>query len=161
MSSQSRSRDGVLPTRSTEVSLRFGDLADHMKELYTSVAHRAYELFEGRGCEQGHDLEDWFEAERDILRPLPVKIDETGNRFAVTAELQGFTEDEIQVFAEPKRIVIDAGSDYPAGQRAGAMGQSSRRTNRFLASIDIPDGADPSSARATLTNGILEVRLTR
>jgi hypothetical protein len=30
------------------------------------TARRAYERFEARGREHGHDQEDWFEAERDI-----------------------------------------------------------------------------------------------
>ena len=32
-----------------------------------TIAHRAYTLYEQRGCIHGHDLEDWFEAERQIL----------------------------------------------------------------------------------------------
>lgn len=27
---------------------------------------RAYELFEQRGCEHGHDMEDWLEAETEV-----------------------------------------------------------------------------------------------
>ena len=30
------------------------------------IAERAYFLYEARGCEQGHDLEDWLTAEREI-----------------------------------------------------------------------------------------------
>jgi hypothetical protein len=30
------------------------------------VARRAYQRFEERGREPGHDLDDWLEAERDI-----------------------------------------------------------------------------------------------
>jgi len=131
-----------------------------MREVYESVARRAYQLFEGRGREQGHDLDDWFAAEREIMKPLPVRIDETGNSLVVTAELPGFTKDEIQVFAEPKRIVIEAVTQYPGEQPSGA-GDAGRRTERFLASIDVPDGVDPASAKATFSNGILEVALTR
>jgi len=29
------------------------------------IARRAYERFEARGREHGHDQEDWFEAERE------------------------------------------------------------------------------------------------
>ncbi len=28
---------------------------------------RAFQLFEDRGCEHGHDLEDWLRAEAEIL----------------------------------------------------------------------------------------------
>jgi hypothetical protein len=30
------------------------------------IAQRAYELFEARGGEPGHDQADWFEAERQV-----------------------------------------------------------------------------------------------
>ena len=30
------------------------------------IRTRAYELFEARGREEGHDLEDWLEAEAEI-----------------------------------------------------------------------------------------------
>ena len=34
------------------------------EELREKIQQKAYELFEQRGCEHGHDLEDWLEAER-------------------------------------------------------------------------------------------------
>jgi hypothetical protein len=30
------------------------------------IARRAYERFEGRGKEPGHDVEDWLQAENDL-----------------------------------------------------------------------------------------------
>ena len=30
------------------------------------VARRAYDLFLARGCEHGHDLDDWLTAEREM-----------------------------------------------------------------------------------------------
>ena len=30
------------------------------------IAQRAYERYESRGCEDGRDQEDWFEAEREF-----------------------------------------------------------------------------------------------
>ena len=30
------------------------------------IRRRAYELYEARGRENGHDLDDWFEAEAEI-----------------------------------------------------------------------------------------------
>ena len=31
-----------------------------------AVAERAYQLFLSRGCENGHDVEDWLAAEREL-----------------------------------------------------------------------------------------------
>ena len=35
-------------------------------EEHLAIAQRAYELFEARGCEHGHDWEDWFRAESEL-----------------------------------------------------------------------------------------------
>ena len=30
------------------------------------IARRAYDLYLGRGCEHGHDVDDWMQAEREL-----------------------------------------------------------------------------------------------
>jgi hypothetical protein len=37
---------------------------------HDDVARRAYELFQARGGEPGHELENWLDAERELKRPL-------------------------------------------------------------------------------------------
>ena len=37
-----------------------------MQEEHFAIARRAYELFETRACEHGHDWEDWFRAESEL-----------------------------------------------------------------------------------------------
>lgn len=38
-------------------------------EVRHCIAVRAYELYRERGCHDGHDLDDWLEAERSIVGP--------------------------------------------------------------------------------------------
>ncbi len=47
------------PTRTTPDSI----------ELEEQIRHRAYELYEARGREHGHDREDWLQAEGEVLGP--------------------------------------------------------------------------------------------
>ena len=37
-----------------------------MQQVHLAIARRAYELFETRGCEHGHDWEDWLRAESEL-----------------------------------------------------------------------------------------------
>ncbi len=37
-------------------------------DLQASIALRAYELYEQEGCCNGHDLDNWIKAEREILK---------------------------------------------------------------------------------------------
>ena len=46
-------------------------------DLRAEVERRAYELYLGRGCADGQDLDDWFRAERELL--------ETNQEFAQAA----------------------------------------------------------------------------
>jgi hypothetical protein len=32
----------------------------------TDIARRAYDLYLGRGCEHGHDVDDWLQAEHEL-----------------------------------------------------------------------------------------------
>ena len=34
---------------------------------YQQISQRAYELYEARGRVDGHDVEDWLQAEREII----------------------------------------------------------------------------------------------
>ena len=38
-----------------------------MRRLF---ARRAYQLYEARGCLDGFDLQDWLQAEREVLKQL-------------------------------------------------------------------------------------------
>jgi hypothetical protein len=40
-------------------------------DLQALIAKRAYELYAGRGYWHGYALEDWLEAEREILTKMP------------------------------------------------------------------------------------------
>jgi hypothetical protein len=36
---------------------------------WTAIATRAFELYCQRGCQDGHDVDDWLQAERELQQP--------------------------------------------------------------------------------------------
>jgi hypothetical protein len=46
-------------------STRFGQPA--FEDLHAKISCRAYDLYLQRGCRDGHALEDWLDAEREIF----------------------------------------------------------------------------------------------
>jgi len=42
------------------------------ERLHERIQQRAYQLYEARGAEPGHELEDWTKAEAEILGPMNV-----------------------------------------------------------------------------------------
>ena len=61
-----KSQQGIQTTKqqapSSPIFVQAERLFEQMKEFSQSVTCRAYEYFEARGRELGHDLEDWFRA---------------------------------------------------------------------------------------------------
>ena len=39
---------------------------EHLMPSHDAIARRAYELYEQRGRENGHDWDDWLQAEREL-----------------------------------------------------------------------------------------------
>jgi len=40
------------------------------------IRRRAHQLYEERGCEPGHELDDWLLAEAEIIGKKPARADE-------------------------------------------------------------------------------------
>ena len=40
------------------------------KELQDKIQVRAYELYEARGAQPGHELEDWVQAESEVAKQI-------------------------------------------------------------------------------------------
>ena len=60
-----RRRDGddVATMTAGDVSTMIGT---SLESLDDAIARRAFELYCARGCEDGHDVEDWLFAEREM-----------------------------------------------------------------------------------------------
>ena len=50
------------------------DMFAPVAEIQKAIAQRAYALYEARGCEPGHDLDDWLCAEEQVLGLQHTKV---------------------------------------------------------------------------------------
>ena len=134
---------------------------DRLKQLQEVIACRAYELFEGRGCEHGQDQADWLRAESEILRPVPVKVRESEQSLTVQAELPGFNAEDIQVSAEPRRLIISGSASQANEKETENIFYREILAKDVFRSLDLPLEVDAANAEATLKDGILNVTLPK
>ena len=142
-------------------SLPGSDLFERVRELSNAVAHRAFELFNGRGRTDGHDLEDWLRAESELLHPVHVDLADSADAFTVHAEVPGFSAKDLEVGVEPQRLTI-------SGKRASSKEHTGTKTiykeqcsTQIYRAIDLPAEVDASKVMATLKNGGLELTLPK
>ena len=136
-------------------------LFEQVKEFSQTVARRAYEYFEARGREFGHDLEDWLRAESELMRRVPVEIKEADGQITLRAEVPGFTADEIKISVEPQRLVISGKSEKTAEEEKEQTLLSEFRSNQFCRELTLPAEVDPAKTTAVLKDGVLELGLAK
>lgn len=130
-------------------------LMDRMNSLLEEVRVRAYELFDWRGREDGHDLEDWFQAEHE-LGMLPVaRIDETETEVGIRIELSGFSPERIKVQAEPQAITVEGVMVQEADSDDRKQTNVAQRA--IFGRYELPAAIDTHLVTAMLQNGVLEI----
>lgn len=135
--------------------------ADRFEELYDSIRRRAYEIFEGNGRVFGRDLANWFQAETELLHPLHVDVAESGDAVTVKAEVPGFTEKDLEINVDPRRLTISGKRESKEESKTKKTVYSEWRSNQILRVLDLPAEVASEKAKATLKNGILEVEMPK
>jgi len=138
------------------------DLAREMQQVRLAIARRAYELFEARGREHGHDWEDWFKAESELLRPVSISKLESADQFTVRANVFGFEENELRVSIESHRITILGKKGTNATETMGGKVEYiDWSPDQILQSIDLATEVIPESSVVELRAGLLKFELPK
>jgi len=138
------------------------DLSREMQQERLAIARRAYELFEARGREHGHDWEDWFRAESELLRPVSISTSESADQFTVRTNVLGFGENELRVSIEPRRIKILGRKEMSATKTEGGKVEDiDRYPDRILQCIDLATDVIPESSVVELQAGLLKIELPK
>jgi HSP20 family molecular chaperone IbpA len=122
-----------------------------VQQVQLELARRAHELFELRGGEHGHDWEDWFRAESELLLPVSVVISQTGDRISVRANVGRLRPNDLKVAFEPRRIIV-------LGRKRDAS-QAQDNPAQLLCLIDLPAEIRPEEGLAELEAGLLKCEL--
>lgn len=130
-----------------------------MNEVNGSIARRAFELFENRNGETGHEVEDWFRAESELLHPVPVDIKKSDNQLLISAEVPGYTPADIQVGIEARRLFISSGFEQRAKSKRGETIYTERRSEQIFRTLELPATVDPNNVNATCREGMLYLTL--
>src|SRR5713226_5886086 len=136
----------------------FNEVAREVNDL---IARRAYELFESGGSAHGHDREHWLTAMSEILLNVPVDITETETGLTIRADVPGFSEQDLEVRVAPRSVCITGKRQEASEQKEGETVYSERRSNQIFRVLDLPSQIDPDRVNATLSDGVLEIRLLK
>lgn len=141
--------------------IKYGSVFDQFQDTFNALSRRAYQIFEGNGRAFGRDWEDWFQAERELLHPVHVSVEEFDDSFAVKAEVPGFSEKELEINLEPRRLTITGKREAKKEEKKGKTVYAERCCDEILRMVDLPAEVETDKVNATLKNGVLEFTLPK
>ena len=71
MNSKPKKIQNLTPEADQDTKLQ-RDLSVEPPPSHTEIARRAYEIYEERGRDHGHDLDDWLQSEHELHREGPM-----------------------------------------------------------------------------------------
>jgi HSP20 family protein len=138
------------------------DLLNRMQEITSSVARRAYEIFENNGRPFGTELADWFKAETELLHPVHIEMAESDNAFKVRAEVPGFSAKEIEISAEPQKLTISGKRETKKEERKDEKTVYTERcSDQIFRMLVLPAEVNADKVTATVKDGVLEIELPK
>ncbi|PYU66824.1 MAG: hypothetical protein DMG49_20840 [Acidobacteria bacterium] len=141
--------------------IKYGSIFDQIQDTFNAISRRAYEIFEGNGRAFGRDVEDWFQAERELVHPVHVSIEESDDSLAVKAEVPGFSEKELEIGLEPRRLTIIGKRETKKEEKKGKTVFAECCSDQILRIINLPADVQTDKVTATLKNGVLEFTMPR
>jgi HSP20 family protein len=139
-----------------------GDLSDPIAEIYNCIARRAFEIFEDSGSIFGNDMENWLQAESELLHPVHIDIIDGGESLKVRAEVPGFTTEDLEVSVEPECLTITGKRETKEErEKEGKPVYSECCADEILRVIDLPVAVDTAKVTATLKDGVLELEMPK
>ena len=129
--------------------------------IFDAITRRAFELFENDGRPFGHELEHWVKAESEFLHPLKINMTESGDAFAIEAEVPGFTAKDLNIEVEGRRLTIRGKRESSEEQKEGKAIYQEHRSNEVLRTITLPSEIDGTKMSAELKNGMLHINVPK
>jgi len=137
-------------------------LLNRKNEIQNMISRRAYELFKSDGSVHGRDIDDWIEAEVEVLHPYRHGLKKSVEAIVFKAELPGsFRADQLNVSVEPRRLMVNGEREQDVICGGDTPAHMEKRTERIFGVEELPVNVDPSRATATLKGEILEIVMPR
>jgi hypothetical protein len=132
------------------------DVREQERRVQTEIARRAYEIFKDRGSLSGHELEDWRQAEADVICPSYYGRMVVDAGLWIGTGIEMFEERSIEIWVSAGRITI-------CGKQNADKKISTQRSIRpgaiIFQIICLGCEVDPSAVKTKIDGPSLEILL--
>lgn len=132
-------------------------ILDQMREIQDSILRRAYEIFEQNGSMLGSDLDNWTQAERELVWKPAFELCEKDGKFQLEAALAGIDAKDIDIDVTPEDIVLRASTQHQHKEPKGTVHYCEFQAGKMFRMIHLPKKINPDKVKAEFKNGLLRL----
>jgi HSP20 family protein len=136
---------------------RSSSILDEVKDIQDRIMRRAYEIFEQNGNALGSDLENWAQAERELVWRPAFELSEKDGRFQLEAAISGIEPKDLNIEVTTEDIILKAETRHQHAEQKGLVHYCEFETGKMFRVIHLPKKIDPDKVKAEFKNGLLRV----
>lgn len=149
------------PKKESELVKKEDDPFERFQRMYDSIARRAFEIFDGNGRSFGNDLNDWFQAESELLHPVHIEMTESDEGLKVQAEVPGFGPKDLEISVQPRRLTVTGKRVTKEEKKTKTTVYKEHCSDEILRVVELPADINTEMVKATLENGILSLEMPK
>ena len=130
---------------------------EEIAKRFDAVKRRAFDLFESRGRELGHELEDWLKAEREVFGAPAAELAEKNGVYEMRITLPGFEAKDVDVTATPNEVIVRAATEQEKKTQKGNVLWTEFGSKDVYRRFEVPNPINVDQVTAKLENGILRI----
>ena len=141
----------TLPVKKTE------SFFDQLNSIHDRIMKRAFEIFDGNGQVSGRELDDWLQAEREILWKPAVELEEKDTEIRLRIATPGVDPKDLNIEVSPEDILVKADTRHEHKEDMGKVHICEFTSGNLFRSVHLPRKIDPNKVKAEFKNGMLSL----
>ncbi len=142
----------TLPVKKTQ------SIFDEMGKIQDRIMRRAYDLFRINGDIFGRDLEDWLQAERELVWKPSIELEEKNDEFRLQVAVPGVDPKDIEIEVTPEDILVKADLHHEHKEKKGEVYACEFASGNLFRTVHLPKKIDPDKVKAEFKNGMLSLK---
>ena len=137
---------------------RSNSIFDEIDRMQDRVMRRAYDIFSSNGGIFGRDIEDWLQAERELVWKPAIELEEKDDEFLLQIATPGVDPKDIDIEVTPEDILVKAEVHHEHKEKKGEVYACEFASGNLFRSIHLPKRIDPDKVKAEFKNGMLSLK---
>jgi HSP20 family protein len=130
---------------------------EQLDGLHDRIMKRAYEIFDSSGHILGRELDNWLQAEQELIWKPSIELEEKDNKFFLQIAVPGIESKDLDIEVTPEHLLVKAEMYRKSDDEKGKIHKSEFAAGNLFRAVHFPKKIDPDKVKAEFKDGMLRV----